>query len=403
MTSALRIFDDVACTACGCVCDDLTVTVSDRIVNVANGCSLADSWLLNQAHPTGIATINGQPVALELAAQHAAGILRAARNPLIYGLERCSTEGLRAAIELAERIGATIDVHSGKAPTLAMQQVGECTCTLGDVRRYADLIILWGCDPVTTHPRFFERYLPAKRHLIVVDCEETATASAADEYLRIDPELNWEAIWTLRLSVAGMLVDCNPQWKALADRMKSCRSGVVFYGRSLTDGPLAHRTVEALLQLVTDLNDHTRFSALHLRRGADDAESVLTWHSGYPFGVNYASGHPRYNPSEFSGIEMLARGEADACLLIGCDAVDGFPPESVAHLKGIPVIRVDMPGTACGLECAVSFTTAVKGIHTKGTAQRLDGVSIPLKVLLPMELPSEAEVIAKITDAIGEM
>ena len=38
---------DVACTLCGCVCDDLTLTVRDnRIVRVQPGCPLAEPWFL---------------------------------------------------------------------------------------------------------------------------------------------------------------------------------------------------------------------------------------------------------------------------------------------------------------------------------------------------------------------
>ena len=39
---------DVACTICGCVCDDLAVTVRDkRIVGVQPGCPLAEPWFLS--------------------------------------------------------------------------------------------------------------------------------------------------------------------------------------------------------------------------------------------------------------------------------------------------------------------------------------------------------------------
>ena len=41
---------------------------------------------------------------------------------------------------------------------------------------------------------------------------------------------------------------------------------------------------------------------------------VLTWQTGYPFGVNFFAGYPRFNPGEFSGPAMLARGEIDRSL-----------------------------------------------------------------------------------------
>lgn len=407
----LRTIDDVACTVCGCVCDDLKITVDgEHIVRVENGCTLANPWFLgqNRAKPP-VATIDGQPASLESAIARAAAILKDARSPLIYGLSRSTTEGQRAATALADRLGATIDTtaSTGHAPSIvALQQVGESTCTLGEVRNRADLVIVWGSDPVVTHPRHLERYLPKQRHLVVIDSEPNATANVADEFLRIEASRNWETLWALRMLVAergGKFPTCrhDPRLVALAERMKSCKFGVVFFGAGLTRGPLAHRTIEALLQLVTDLNDHTRFYARRMRRYGDvaGADSVLAWQTGFPFGVNFAAGYPRYNPGEFTGPDMLARGEVDACLLIGSETIADFPPEAIERLKAIPVIRIDSPETECAIDCAVSFTTAVYGVHKTGTAYRLDEVPIPLKALLPTEYPSDAEVIAGIDAA----
>ena len=83
------------------------------------------------------------------------------RAPLIWGLSRSSTAGQRAAVLLAEQIGATIDTTASvcHGPSImAIQQVGESTCSLGEVRNRADLVIFWGADPAESHPRHFERY-----------------------------------------------------------------------------------------------------------------------------------------------------------------------------------------------------------------------------------------------------
>ncbi|MCE9532241.1 MAG: formylmethanofuran dehydrogenase subunit B, partial [Planctomycetes bacterium] len=130
----MTTFSDVACTVCGCVCDDLTITVQDnRITRAERACVLAEPWFLaqNDRRPP-IARRGNQEVALEAALDRAAEILKNSRAPLIYGLSRSTTEGQRAAVALAERIGATIDTTAatGHAPSLmALQQVGESTCT----------------------------------------------------------------------------------------------------------------------------------------------------------------------------------------------------------------------------------------------------------------------------------
>ena len=91
--------------------------------------------------------------------------------------------------------------------------------------------------------------------------------------------------------------------------MKTCRSGVVFFGLGLSQSGLGHLNVEALLRLVTELNAHTRFYARRMRVQGDvaGADSVLCWQTGYPFSVNLSRGYPRYNPGEYSANDLLER------------------------------------------------------------------------------------------------
>src|SRR5204862_5880102 len=128
-------------------------------------------------------------------------------------------------------------------------------------------------------------------------------------------------------------------------RMKACRFGIVFFGLGLGRSGVGYRSVEALLQLVIDLNDYTRFYARRMRVSGDvaGADSVLAWQTGYPFSVNLARGYPRFNPGEFSAQDMLEWGEADACLLLGSEGVTRFSPAAVARLGRIPTIILDHP------------------------------------------------------------
>ncbi len=271
-------------------------------------------------------------------------------------MSRSTTEGQRAAVALADRLGATIDTtaSTGHAPSIiALQQVGESTCTLGEVKNRADLVVFWGSDPVVTHPRHLERYsadpvgrwVPggrAGRFVVVVDEEETETAKLADLFVRVPAAQNWEALWELRMRVREEPTPPAPLPKgkgesspspagdgliALTKAIAEAKCGVFFFGAGVTRGKLAHRTVEALLQLVTDLNDRGRFYARRMRRFGDvaGADSVLAWQTGYPFGVNLSRGYPRYNPGEFTGPDVLARGEA------GC-----VPVRRDRHGRGLP-------------------------------------------------------------------
>jgi formylmethanofuran dehydrogenase subunit B len=303
---------------------------------------------------------------------------------------------------------------------MAVQEVGESTASLGEIRNRADLVIFWGSNPAESHPRHFERYsldppgmfLPrgrADRTLVVVDVQPTASSARADMFIQVEPGSDFEALWTLRALVNDRPINSHAatgapleQLVELALRMKACRCGVVFFGLGLTMGGSGHCQVEALLRLVTELNGFTRFHAKRMRVYGDvaGADSVLCWQTGFPFSVNLARGYPRYNPGEYTANEVLARHEADVCLLVGSEGVAGLSPRAVEYLRQIPTIVLDYPSVESFLPPTVRFTTAVYGVHLAGTAYRMDEVPIPLRAVLPSAYPSDEEILLRIRERL---
>ncbi len=421
-----KTFDDVACTVCGCVCDDLRITVSKGRITAAEGaCNLAEPWLLGQdSRQPAPAEIDGQVATLEEAVRRAADILRQSRSPLVYGLSRSSTDGQRAACRLADQICATIDTTASlcHGPSIiALQEVGESTCSLGEVKNRSDLVIFWGSNPVVSHPRHLERYsaepagmfLPggrADRTLVVVDVKPTETSAVADHFVQVDQGRDFDALWTLRALVRGIEPAAGAvigapidQLRALAQRMKTCRSGVVFFGLGLSQSGLGHMNVEALLRLVTELNAFTRFYARRMRVQGDvaGADSVLCWQTGYPFSVNLGRGYPRYSPGEYSANDLLERREVDACVLVGSESTQALSPAAQRHLRQIPIVALDYPTVDSSPPPTVRFTTAVYGIHRPGTAYRMDEIPIPLRPVLSTSYASDGEVLRQIAACLS--
>jgi formylmethanofuran dehydrogenase subunit B len=417
-----QTFSDVACTVCGCVCDDLRVTIADdRITQVHGACKLAEPWFeaLSNAPQRSLAVIDSRAASLDDAVERAARILRDSRAPLIWGLSRSSTAGQRAAVALAQQIGATIDTTASvcHGPSImAIQEVGESTCSLGEVRNRADLVVFWGANPVESHPRHLERYsveatgkfIPrgrADRTLIVVDAIPTATSALADLFVQVPRDRDFDVIWALRQLLRGIEVPASfdigvphGMLEELATRMKSCRYGVVFFGLGIAQRGLGHKNVEALLRLVTDLNDFTRFTARRLRIPGDvaGADSVLCWTTGFPFAVNLARGFPRYNPGEYTANELLERGEVDSCLLVGSEAVADLSPRARRALANMPTIALDYPHLTPPIEAAVQIAIAIYGVHAPGTAYRMDEIPIPLRPFLSTNLTTDDEVLHQI-------
>ena len=413
-----QTFTDVPCTVCGCVCDDLTLQFdAGKVVAAERACGLARSWFerFNQAVSPGN-RVGHKGVPYEDALEAATRILKESRAPLIYGLSRSSTPGQRAAVALAEALGGTVDTTASicHGPSIvAIQQAGESTSTLGEVRQRSDLVLFWGGDPAVTHPRHFERYsvepasdlLPrgrADRKVVVIDSLRTETAQKADQFIQVDNEKDFEMIWALRQLVRDPAAELDPDCgvplavlRRLATEMRQCRYGAVFFGLGLAQAPLGHETVDGLLRLVAELNAHTRFVARRLRIPGDvsGADSVLCWQTGFPFGVNFATGYPRYNPGEFTAEDLLCRGEVDACLLVGAESISGWTSQSRRALTSIPTILLDIPQAPTAVTPSVRITTAVYGIHAPGTIYRMDEVPLPLRKLCDSDLPTDETVL----------
>jgi len=439
------IHSNTVCPACACVCDDLTVTTHDNDVSgVGAGCQLAQDWFQGNSKREPVPVqINGVRAEFETALDRAASILTDADYPLIYGLSRSSTDGQRAAIELADKLGAVIDTTASlcHGPSImAMQNVGEVTCTLGEVRNRSDLVIFWGCNPAETHPRHAERYSVFARGRFVPEGRDGRTVvmigDARDvENWRLDsngalPDLvipietgrQFEALTTLRLLVQGQTVSNTSthdtgaslsDLQSLADRMKSCRHGVVFFGLGLTgtsiEAPVENdipgqANVECLLRLVAELNAFTRFFARRMRLLGDvsGADTVLCWQTGYPFSVDLSRGFPRYNPGEYSANDLLKRGDVDACLIVGSETIRAFSPASRRHLEGIPTIVFDYPATKSPFTPTVHFTTASYGLHAPGTIYRMDGIPLPLRSCLTSDTPTDEHILRRLLEMIPE-
>ena len=247
---------------------------------------------------------------------------------------------------------------------------------------------------------------------MVIDIQPTETSAVADLFIQVEPERDFEALWTLRMllqgqsplpgATTGIPLDVLAD---LLDRMRRCKYGVVFFGFGLSRGRHGHCTVEALLKLVRELNQHTRWSVRRMRGSGDvtGADMVLAWQTGYPFSVNLARGYPRYNPGEYSALALLERREVDACLFVGSHGIQRFSDAARSFLREIPTIVLDSPTADVPIQPTVRFTTAIYGIHAAGTAYRMDEVPLPLAAFLPSDLPTDAQVLTEIQNRIGQM
>jgi formylmethanofuran dehydrogenase subunit B len=413
------LVDAVTCPFCGLACDDVRVRVADDSLEVvANGCAISKAAFsrassLRPGHEQ--AHVAGRPVSLQTAIEEAARILGASRQPLFTGLAT-DVAGMRAVLQLADRIGATLDHMNSDAKMrnlLALQDVGWISTTLAEVKNRADLLVLAGTDAVTRFPRFFERVVwvddtlfagaPAMRSVVYLgDPQDTRPGTAPDgrvaEVIRFDNAKLPEVVAALRAvsleqplragQVAGVPLS---SLSALYAKMRAARYGVLVWAAADLDFAHAELTVQGLVQLLRTLNQSTRFAALPLGGSEGDVtiDAAHIWQTGYPFRTSLASGHPEYDPYYYAAQTMLARAEADTQLWIS-----SFNDQRVLEPCSVPTVVLAPPGLRWDWEPQVRIAVGAPGIDHAGTFFRCDKVvALPLRKLRASPLLSVASVI----------
>jgi formylmethanofuran dehydrogenase subunit B len=427
MSEAIMIKDAV-CSFCGCLCDDINVEVEDgKVKRVRHACRLGSSKIMGHdrmqspmIRKDGVLVASSFQEAYDRAAQ----ILLQASKPLMYGWASTSCEAAKKGILLAEEVGAVLDstatVCHGPS-VIGIEEKGLPGATLGQVKNRADTIVFWGCNPAEAHPRHSLRYSSNScgrftpqgregRKIIVIDVRETKTAKNADKFVRITPGSDYEVISALRMLVAGK-GDTVPDEVGgvpkvdladLADMLKAAKFGAVFFGLGITHSRGRYKNIDNALSLVAELNSHTKFVIMPMRGhyNVGGIGQVLAWSSGYPMSVDFTRGGPYFNPGETAACDLLARGDADAALIIAADAVSNFPRATAKALANIPVIQIDPYENPTTLLSDVVIPCAVVGVEVEGTAYRMDGLALRLRKMVDSSFPSDEEILMGILESV---
>lgn len=428
----IKIVKDATCTFCGCVCDDMELTVDldeHRITKAKKACVLGRAWFYEHTlEDRPVVLIDGKEASLEEGIKTAAQILVDAKFPITYGLSDSPCEAQRVAVDIMDTINGNIDTTTSvcHGPSgMAFQGVGESTATLGEIKNRADLVIYWGGNPAESHPRHFTKYAVTPkgmyipngkkdRTVVLVDVRKTPSTPVADIFVQIKPGKDFEVLWALRALVKGKKISGNIEEETgvsrellddLVNRMKNAQYGVLFLGMGLTMTRGRHFNSGAIYSLAADLNEYTHFVAKPVRGHGNvtGADNVVSWQTGYPFGVNFNRGFPRFNPGEFTTSDVLARGEADAAMIIASDPASNFSKKAIDHLKKIPVITLDAKETHTTKISKVRFAVATYGINTGGTVYRMDDVPISLRPAFDSPFPSDQEVLEGIRKHVKEL
>lgn len=404
------IAKNVICNVCGAACDDLIVEFEenkeDGHVEVKNGCRMGAAKIHEAFHKTRVMKPmirkNGKLVECEwdVAIRKAAEILANARYPLFFMGCESYCESMIAEIKMAEYLGGNVDANPTfcHGPTfMALQTAGSVSATAGEIKNKCDLIIYWGANPLESLPRHMSHYAVfargkwtrrgrMDRKVIVVDPRKTVSAELADIHLQLKPGSDYELINALRAILKGKEVNESieeitgisiEKLKEVVEIMKKAKFGTIYVGLGITGSYGKYANGAALMRLVQELNNFTKFEIGVLTGHSNVAGSLqmLGIYTGYPFGVNFSKKFPRFNPGEFTTTDMLKRNECDAVLCVGADLVSHLPRKAVENLAKIPIITIEISHTPT-TELSEVVLPGVHSIEADGTIYRFD--SVPL-------------------------
>ncbi|WP_181704113.1 hypothetical protein [Chthonobacter albigriseus] len=343
----------------------------------------------------------------------AADILGKARNPVIAGLG-CDVDGVRAALQLAARIGAAIDhcsIAHERVELRTLADSGVMNTTVSEARHRADLIVLAGAGAVAwaDHGKALADGggLYSWRGDRGVLCLATGEARPAHVAVNGDVATLGDGLPLHRIvslirarlggRPIGPLPSNGPSAEAIdavALQMKSASFGVIVVDPEEVD----HVTFDAIQGLIKDLNAETRFTSLsvpakHHGRGAN---LVSAWTTGDRLPVGMGRGYPEQDDWRFDAERLVTSGEADALLWIG--VLGGDLP---AWSGRVPTVALIHHGAKANT-ADVSVEVGVPGVTHGGvlTDSIRDGFTY-LEAKSPQPLPTVASVVAAIEAAIA--
>ena len=448
------IIEDVVCPFCACLCDDIVVSVNKdgMITEVRNACVLGVRKFMcanrfkkgNAEHRAEKPRLRGEEVEYEDAVREAVEILRCADHPLVYGLSNIGYNAQRIALEIARMKSGIIENSESVCHNLFYQAIlRRCGvsggrlyfATLEQIRDKAHLIIYWGSNPVSGHPRHLSKFslYPVglyamkgvqDRELIVIDAVETPLKKIASIFLRVPCGEDWRVAEIMRKIVSGDFKGLKTLAKGLdfatistiAERMKSASSGVIFIGLGvLSSAPRncddagcddALKCVDALLSLVETLNeDGVRFFIFPMKGHFNvvGAVTLLMRETGRPFSVDFHNSDADFTPG--AALRSLERGDVDAALIIGADPLSSLPRRFASALLKIQTVVIDAFESITSKFATVFIPSAITGVEAEDIAYRMDGLPLKLKKIVecPLPLKSDAEILRDIRDNLRRL
>ncbi len=411
-------FENIICTGCSLLCDDVDIEVQDgRVLKTWGACSHGNNRLKGlYENRLAKPVVDGSQVDIDKAIEVLAERLKSSKMPVIYGGESSSNKAIELALKLAEKLNAVYDAPPSICRLLLPLQgeYGVEAKSFDEILNEADFLLYWGVSIADTHLRHASRYAVMPRGTVtkmgrenrvvaMVDVRESISMKIAQHKIVIDPCGDSDLAKAIEASLEGLMPSLSPalsrQVALLTSDIKNSSFIAMFIGPKLMMCKNPEEKVRSLLSLARKLRDLRGKCSVH-----PVAENVNSYGQAKMtlklLGTCKPYSFRDKAPTEPLHILAL-KGDVDFVFSLNSDFMSQLPWSACSMLKGKIACTTELK-TITQANSSIAIPVLALGIEAGGVVTRTDGVDVELKPFMKTseELISEEEVLSRLLASI---
>ena len=412
-------FDSAACPGCGCLCEDIDLTLkNNQVVQAFHACSwglskfhLGHRFLREPKHAKLVFPTRKEPsgrplpVSYEEGYEQAAAFLSQANRVVFFGLCQMTFEAQILAISLIKHFNATAYPSEGMLLNpffKGLKRHPAGIATLEEIRQLATTIVFWGANPLHSCPRVSPRYAvfaaginAPERHIgrkvFYADPYENDTGSFAQR-IPITPEKEMDHVKELTEIIEEGSFSVPKELNALVKAIESSPFVALFVGRGIAYSATPDALMEALFGLRKAINQRKPCVMLPV---ISDFNAM-----GFYLALTHSGIDPTESPRVCADLLAYQPKEGDTLICIGSDPFWFFSDtqrEAIQSLH-IPIVSISSLQNQTTHAADLVLPVALTGVEAEGLAYRMDGVPIFLRQVVPTAQPTDFAVLKAIRE-----
>ena len=392
---------DAICPFCSCLCDDLKLRIEgNHPLEIYPACTRAEDAYKSCSSIDILPQVDNVNHEWDRAIHIAAEKISAAHLPVVLLGRFVSREICTCAIDLAWTISGCADViTTGLKPDFHwMTETGIQTCSIGEMREKAGVVVLWGISLLNTHPRFWDRYITSGKKKDIIAINSSLPRQLDLPAINFDTHQLVEIIVNLRLALKGEKIE-DAGIKELLDHLKKSNFTVFLLGEQFFKQDAVSLTeIQFLIKDLEKLTASRCFSTL-IKEDPDQQcgqAAMLGW-AGVPGSIKLDPLKIDFSPSEYSIDHLLQKRCTDLLVCIG--EPTGLGVDYINKKEKFDMILIGPRKSSCAP--SIWLPSGQIGWDDEGTIYNLDDLPVCVPSIIPSIQPSMTSILQKLKDYVA--